>query len=72
MQAQTNMLEYSKVILEKVSFDIKLFEKELDKAIKQLANEEIKDLLKWCEKKFNDLFNSLRGKYPIAKSIATS
>ncbi len=46
------MLEYVKTILVKVSFDIKLFEKELKKALKSLVKEEILELKNWCFKKF--------------------
>lgn len=48
------MLDYTKEILQKVSFDIKLFEKELLKSIKYLASEEIRSLKKWCYKTFGD------------------
>lgn len=48
------MLEYIKTILTKVSFDIKLFEKELNKAISQLLNDELLELKKWCYAKFSD------------------
>ena len=47
------MLEYIKTILKKVSFDIKLFEKELNKAINQLINEDLKELKKWCYTNFS-------------------
>ena len=47
------MLEYIKTILTKVSFDIKLFEKELKKAIKQLVNNDLLELKKWCYRKFS-------------------
>jgi len=47
------MLEYIKTILTKVSFDVKLFEKELRKAISQLINDELEDLKRWCYKKFS-------------------
>lgn len=46
------MLEYSKLILEKVSFDKELFKKELDKALKVLMPEEIEQLLSWAKKQF--------------------
>jgi len=46
------MLDYFKTILKKVSFDTKLFEKELRKAIKSLIDSEINDLRKWCYKNF--------------------
>jgi len=43
-----SMLEYIKIILQKVSFDRKLFEKELRKAIRMLMPAEIKRLRQWC------------------------
>lgn len=49
-------LDYVKVILEKVSFDAKLFEKELRKAIKTLITEEIKDLRTWCSEQFGKMY----------------
>lgn len=42
------MLEYFKTILSKVSFDKRLFEKELKKAIKSLVPLEILQLKDWC------------------------
>ncbi|TRX50899.1 hypothetical protein FNH22_24925 [Fulvivirga sp. M361] len=48
------MLDYVKIILLKVSFDKKLFEKELKKALKSLIGEEIDELRRWCFEKFND------------------
>lgn len=41
------MLEYSKTVLKKVSFDSKLFYKELKKAISNLLPEEIEELKFW-------------------------
>jgi len=49
------MLDYFKTILKKVSFDTKLFEKELRKAIKSLIDSEINDLKKWCYKNFGNV-----------------
>lgn len=46
------MLEYFKKILSKVSFDKKLFEKELLKAIRSLVPDEIKQLKEWCYSHF--------------------
>jgi hypothetical protein len=43
-----SMLEYSKVILESVSFDSALFRKELLKAVKRLVDNEAEQLLAWC------------------------
>ena len=47
-----SLLEYSKVILEKVSFDLALFEKELVKAISGLVDQEASELLNWCMRHF--------------------
>ena len=51
-----NMLEYFKTILAKVSFDRKLFEKELRKAIKSLVAEELEELKMWCYEHFGDIY----------------
>lgn len=50
------MLEYIKMILQKVSFDKALFEKELRKAIKSLLPEEVKSLKAWCYEQFGNLY----------------
>ncbi|HNP94936.1 MAG TPA: hypothetical protein PKJ63_04885 [Cyclobacteriaceae bacterium] len=42
------MLNYVKNVLSRVSFDARLFEKELRKAIKMLIAEEIQELRRWC------------------------
>jgi hypothetical protein len=41
-----------------VSFDIKLFEKELKKAISQLINEDLDELKLWC-------YTSFSGKHEL-------
>jgi DNA replication protein DnaD len=41
------MLEYYKTVLQKVSFDAKLFSKELQKAISKLLPFEIEELKHW-------------------------
>ncbi len=48
------MLEYFKTVLSKVSFDRKLFEKELMKALKSLLKDEINALRDWCYQEFGD------------------
>ena len=50
------MLEYIKTILQKVSFDKTLFEKELKKAIAMLVPEEIKQLKSWCYEQFGRMY----------------
>jgi hypothetical protein len=47
-----SMLEYSKFILQKVSFDESLFKKELEKAIKVLLPEEVRQLISWAKEQF--------------------
>jgi hypothetical protein len=43
-----SMLEYSKMVLSKMSFDGELVEKEYSKAIKHLSDEEGKELRAWA------------------------
>jgi hypothetical protein len=50
------MLEYAKIILQKVSFDSQLFNKELYKAFYQLEKEEVVELYVWCVKSFGDVY----------------
>ncbi len=47
------MLEYVKTILQKVSFDLRLFEKELRKSILHyLKPNEVNSLKQWCYEKY--------------------
>ena len=48
------MLEYTKTVLKKVSFDTKLFCKELKKAILNLLPDEIEELKLWLQKFITD------------------
>jgi hypothetical protein len=48
------MLNYVKTVLSRVSFDARLFEKELRKAIKVLIAEEVQELKKWCYANFGN------------------
>jgi len=41
------MFHYTKSVLEKVSFDVQLFKKELKKAIQSLLPYELEELRKW-------------------------
>ena len=61
------MLEYFKTILSKVSFSKSLFEKELRKAIKVLVEDELKELQRWCHKKFGHIYEAI-----IQKCFASS
>ncbi|MFT6215938.1 MAG: hypothetical protein ACJAS3_002339 [Roseivirga sp.] len=63
-----NMLEYFKTILAKVSFDKKLFEKELRKAILSVVGDELGELKRWCYAKFGHLYgNVLEEQFLLAK-----
>lgn len=46
------MLDYFKSILTRVSFDARLFEKELLKAIRTLVVNEVQELRVWCYANF--------------------
>ncbi|HBK87017.1 MAG TPA: hypothetical protein PKM91_18215 [Cyclobacteriaceae bacterium] len=48
------MLNYAKTVLTRVSFDARLFEKELRKAIKMLIGEEVQELRNWCYSNFGN------------------
>ncbi|MER3317492.1 hypothetical protein [Flagellimonas lutimaris] len=43
------MLDYTKTILQKVSFDVKLFARELRKAISRLLPSEVQELRIWLQ-----------------------
>ncbi|MBW6484253.1 MAG: hypothetical protein K0B10_14495 [Vicingaceae bacterium] len=47
-----NKLEYAKTILKKVSFDVKLFRKELAKSYQYLLEDEINELMDWVIQNF--------------------
>ena len=53
MEHKVSWLDYSKRILEKVSFDALLFTKELNKAINVLTQDEIDALEKWVYETFS-------------------
>lgn len=46
------MLEYFKMILQKVSFDISLFRNEFKKALTNLSDDEKTELRRWCIQTF--------------------
>lgn len=56
------MLAYVKLILEKVSFDKSLFEKELRKGLSLLLPEEVKDLKNWCYAQFGNMYRAMLNK----------
>jgi hypothetical protein len=53
------MLEFSKQILQKVSFDRRLFEKELRKAVKWIRKEEVLVLKAWCVATFGHQYQDV-------------
>ncbi|MFN6944860.1 MAG: hypothetical protein ACK4ND_07910 [Cytophagaceae bacterium] len=56
------MLEYQKMILQKVSFDQQLFEKELKKSTKDLIREDLIELKTWCYEHFGHKFQHVLKK----------
>lgn len=50
------MLDYVKMILLKVSFSKKLFEKELRKALQHILPEDLLDFKTWCYQQFARLY----------------
>lgn len=50
------MLEYTKTVLQKVSFNRELFSKELRKAFRWLQKEELIMLQAWCLLTFSDRY----------------
>ncbi|PKO99905.1 MAG: hypothetical protein CVU14_07630 [Bacteroidetes bacterium HGW-Bacteroidetes-9] len=53
------MLEYTKTILNKVSFSRELFYKELKKSINFLKKEEVILLQMWCLVSYNDRYSDI-------------
>ncbi|PKP17003.1 MAG: hypothetical protein CVU05_16275 [Bacteroidetes bacterium HGW-Bacteroidetes-21] len=50
------MLDYVKLILDKVSFDVNLFQKELIKSLKWLTDTEKNELEKWAENNYGNKY----------------
>ena len=61
-----SMLDYSKLILEKVSFDSTLFEKELRKALRMLIPTDREELKSWVIRTFGPQYQSLFTNYKLA------
>lgn len=53
------MLNYVKKVLTKVSFDARLFEKELRKAIKMLIGDDLLELKQWCYARFGNQYGAI-------------
>ncbi len=53
------MLEYTKKILTKVSFDRSLFRKELSKAVRWLGKDELRMLKVWCITTFGSYYRDV-------------
>ena len=57
------MLDYVKIILQKVSFNEYLFEKELGKSLKSLLSEDVLELKRWCYDHFSDSYLQILNQY---------
>jgi len=53
------MLEFKKKILSKVSFDRRLFEKELIKAVRWLVPKEVVELKCWCYENYGEKYKEV-------------
>ncbi|MGF1563820.1 MAG: hypothetical protein ACFCUH_00490 [Flavobacteriales bacterium] len=53
------MLEFTKSILTKVSFDRILFTKELKKAVKWLSKDDLHHLRMWCQQRFGAIYGDV-------------
>ena len=56
---EMKMLNYFKTVLKKVSFDARLFEKELRKAIRTLIAEELQELRSWCYANYESQYGAV-------------
>lgn len=61
-----SMLDYSKLILEKVSFDSTLFEKELRKALRMLIPTDREELKSWVIRTFGPQYQAFFANYKLA------
>lgn len=59
------MLDYVKSILSKVSFDKKLFEKELVKALALLVENELHSFKEWCYHQFSNKHADILSKHLV-------
>jgi len=57
------MLDYAKIILQKVSFNEHLFERELSKSMKSLLREDVLELKKWCYEHFSESYLQILNQY---------
>jgi len=57
------MLEYAKTILKKVSFDRKLFEKELVKALRMIVPKDHQEFKIWCYDQFGHIYRLILNKH---------
>lgn len=57
------MLEYVKTILQKVSFNAYLFERELKKGMKYLMPTEIEEFRDWCYSVFGPSHSTILNRY---------
>ncbi len=57
------MLDYVKIILQKVSFNEYLFEKELSKSMNSLIIEDVLELKRWCYENFSDSYLIILNQY---------
>ena len=57
------MLEYVKTILQKVSFNKFLFERELRKGLRYLVPAELEEFKAWCYDMFGNMYQPILNRY---------
>ncbi len=67
---KTTLLEYTKLILSKVSFCEALFEKELRKNLYQLSDGDKQDLHAWCKYHFDGKYTPIIDRcFDLSESV---
>jgi hypothetical protein len=72
LYTMSNVLEYVKTVLQKVSFDRVLFEKELRKGLQMLVTDDVSVLRTWCYEKFSDRYQTILNQYFNQTTLSVS
>ena len=59
LEKKLEMLELMKIVLSKMTFDRRLFKKELLKAVQRIPQEQLQEFRAWC-------YDQFANKYPVA------
>lgn len=65
------MLKYQMMIIEKVSFNRELFEKEIRKSMRMLSHNELEELRAWAFAKYGNRYSDvLRRTFAVSRIVA--